>query len=278
MELRRLADEFPAEDIEWRIQQSGMKNGKPWAKILAYITNRAIMDRLDAVCGPENWRNEFSFAPFEGFMCGISIRIGEEWVTKWDGAEKSDIEPFKGGLSNAMKRAAVQWGMGRYLYHWDTAWADFDGQGVYSAKIENQWYKWSPPFVPAPKKGILDIPEPTHEELREPPMFAPEPDLHEARRKELDGWLLEMAGGVESEYKALLKRVSTFTGKDELEHFAESIGKLSTSKSWTNTTHHNAKTIYEAWKDLQKNKERHVDPAPEPGGLFPSSFGAEYIP
>ena len=40
---------------------------------LAYVTNRAIMERLDAVCEPQNWKNEFKPAPEGGILCGISI-------------------------------------------------------------------------------------------------------------------------------------------------------------------------------------------------------------
>ena len=45
---------FLEDDIEWRIQQQGLSNGMPWALVLAYVTNRAIMDRLDEVVGPEH--------------------------------------------------------------------------------------------------------------------------------------------------------------------------------------------------------------------------------
>jgi len=60
-ELRdALAAHFAPTDIEWRIGQAGKKDdGSIWAKAFAYITNRAIQDRLDAVVGPANWRNEF---------------------------------------------------------------------------------------------------------------------------------------------------------------------------------------------------------------------------
>lgn len=112
----KLAAPYPAEDIEWRVQQAGGFDKKPWALVLAYVTNRAIMQRLDDVLGPDNWRNQFDNAPGGGVMCGIGIRSGDEWITKWDGADKTDIEATKGGLSNSMKRAAVQWGIGRYLY------------------------------------------------------------------------------------------------------------------------------------------------------------------
>lgn len=50
-------------------------------------------------------------------------------VTKWDGAEDSDIEPIKGGLSDSMKRAAYQWGIGRVLYSLDTVWVDIERRG-----------------------------------------------------------------------------------------------------------------------------------------------------
>lgn len=111
-----LSAPFAPEDIEWRIQQSGMKGDKPWAMVLAYIENRAIQQRLDDVLGPSLWRNEFDKAPDGGVMCGLSIWANGGWVTKWDGAENTDVEAVKGGLSNSMKRAAVQWGIGRYLY------------------------------------------------------------------------------------------------------------------------------------------------------------------
>lgn len=117
MNLTDLAAPFPPEDIKHR--------QGPGGKQLPYVTARAIQDRLDAVCGPHNWKNEFR--PWEvgtpGVLCGLSIKIGDEWVTKWDGAEQTDIEAMKGGLSDAMKRAAVQWGLGRYLYQ-DGAVAD----------------------------------------------------------------------------------------------------------------------------------------------------------
>jgi hypothetical protein len=111
---------FDDKDIEWRAQRSGMsKANRPYAILLAYVTNRAIQDRLDQAFGIGGWKNEYARAPEGGVMCGISIKLEDEWITKWDGAENTDIEAVKGGLSNSMKRAAVQWGIGRYLYNLD---------------------------------------------------------------------------------------------------------------------------------------------------------------
>ena len=117
---------------------------------LAYVTNRAIMNRLDEVCGPENWKNEFKAAPDGGILCGISIKIGDEWVTKWDGAENTDIEAVKGGLSGAMKRAAVQWGIGRYLYKLEESWINANENGAYRGKTKDgTTFKWDAPSLPA---------------------------------------------------------------------------------------------------------------------------------
>jgi len=150
MNLKDLAKPFPAKDIEWRIQSSGKNDKGIWAMCLAYVTNRAIMDRLDEVCGPENWKNDFAPAPEGGILCGISIKCGDEWVTKWDGAENTQVEAIKGGLSSAMKRAGSQWGIGRYLYNLDTGWADIATNGKFSAKTkDNTWFKWNPPALPS---------------------------------------------------------------------------------------------------------------------------------
>lgn len=154
--LARLLEPFAAEDVEWRVQRSGVtKDGKPWAMVLAYITSRAIMTRLDEVVGAENWCNDFRSGPDGGVMCGISIRTdGNGWVTKWDGAHNTEVEPVKGGLSSATKRAAVQWGIGRYLYGLSEGFADISDRGAYRAKAKGKdgkevQFKWNPPALPA---------------------------------------------------------------------------------------------------------------------------------
>lgn len=128
-----LARPFAPEDLEWRIQVTTQDKSKGLA--VPYVTNRAIQDRLDDVVGPENWRNDYK--PWhkgdkkEAQLCGISIYLEDrkEWLTKWDGAEDTDIEPVKGGLSDSMKRAAVQFGIGRVLYKMNTVWVQIEQKG-----------------------------------------------------------------------------------------------------------------------------------------------------
>lgn len=195
LNLAGLNAAFAPDELEWRIQQSGIKNGRPWAKCLVYVTARAIFNRLDSCVGPENWclteptpvyaqsalykgtkynKTTYSFNVKElddpemqevpntllGFTMGISIRINGEWVTRYDGADVTDFEPFKGGISSAIKRAGVPWGIGRYLYTFDEGWANFGPEAKdskLSAAIYNkdssrtEYHNWLPPEIPADK-------------------------------------------------------------------------------------------------------------------------------
>ena len=144
-----LRENFHRDEIEWRIQSAGEKGGRIWALCVAYVTNRAIQQRLDEVVGPTNWQNEFRPGPDGGVICGLSVRVGTEWITKWDGAENTEIEGVKGGLSAAMKRAAVQWGIGRYLYDLGDSWANVHEHGRSRGKLKDGTaFRWDPPELP----------------------------------------------------------------------------------------------------------------------------------
>ena len=145
--LNKLRIPFPEEDIEWRIQQQGMSNGVPWALVLAYVTNRAIMDRLDDIVGPENWTNDFTQSPNGGVLCTLGVKVKDDWIYKTDGADNTEIEKVKGGLSNSMKRAGVQWGIGRYLYKLPTTFAKFESEGRFKTRINGSPYRWNPPAM-----------------------------------------------------------------------------------------------------------------------------------
>jgi hypothetical protein len=86
-----------------------------------YVTARQVADRLDAVVGPGNWETRFVVLDFTKQVVECTVTIF--------GQNKSDVgypnnpsrpeqeeEPFKAAYSDAFKRAAVQWGVGRFLY------------------------------------------------------------------------------------------------------------------------------------------------------------------
>lgn len=126
MNIKDLYKPFPAEKVSWRVGSTTADKTKGMA--LAYIDARDVMERLDEVCGSENWQNRYT-ATGEKTVCEIGIKIGEEWVWKANGAGDSATEAEKGALSDAFKRAAVLWGIGRYLYDLDTPWVALEARG-----------------------------------------------------------------------------------------------------------------------------------------------------
>lgn len=121
--MKELSRPFPDTEIEWRINQSGKKsNGEIWATILPYINARAVTSRLDEVVGAENWEDsyeEIEGKESSGILCSLSITWEGKTVTKTDGAGYTDVESIKGGISDALKRAAAKFGIGKYLYYLD---------------------------------------------------------------------------------------------------------------------------------------------------------------
>lgn len=120
---------FASEEIDWRIGNT--KADKTQAMALAYLDARTVMDRLDGVCGPDGWQCNYTPIPgHPSIICNLGIQMpGSEWLWKADGAGASDIEAEKGMMSDALKRAAVRWGVGRYLYDLDSPWVSIEPAG-----------------------------------------------------------------------------------------------------------------------------------------------------
>ena len=84
-------------------------------KDLDYITARVCMYILDDAVGLENWSCEYK--EIKGLlMCGVSIRVDGEWITKWSNGTEANFEEDKSIVSNSFKCACVLWGIGRDLY------------------------------------------------------------------------------------------------------------------------------------------------------------------
>jgi hypothetical protein len=127
-----LAKPFPASEIQWKVQS--VSRDRKRALVLAYLDARAIMDRLDAVVGPAGWTDSYEVYPVAetgnqqlARAKGSLTILG---VTKEDVGESSmttdQASSVKAAVSDALKRAAVKFGVGRYLYRLDATWVDYD--------------------------------------------------------------------------------------------------------------------------------------------------------
>lgn len=121
--VQALGAEFPADEIEFlpRAASGGQALGLP------YIDARDVMRRLDAVVGPGNWQFDFDVLDTHGKM--VRGKLTVLGATKCDAGEASqEEEPLKSAVSDALKRCAVHFGIGRYLYYLPKVWAPFDPQ------------------------------------------------------------------------------------------------------------------------------------------------------
>lgn len=167
---------FPPDVVSWRAQSLyGTK-----ALALAYIDARDVMRRLDEACGPENWQDSYVETPRGRVICTISLRIGKEWIAKSDGAGDTAVEGEKGGVSDAFKRAAVKWGIGRYLYDTPTVWAPCE---VREQGGKNVWKAWTADAVPMFSRALAGI---ATEEKKEP--------AHSGLKSEVRQFVREMNG------------------------------------------------------------------------------------
>lgn len=130
----RLKEPFDPSVVHWRIGHKS-KDGTS-AMVLAYVDARDVMKRLDDVMG-DDWQNRY---PYEG-CCEIGLKINGEWLWRANGAGETNVEGEKGQYSDAFKRAAVNWGVARYLYYLPTTWVKLDASGNFTAPGLPNWAK-----------------------------------------------------------------------------------------------------------------------------------------
>jgi hypothetical protein len=147
MNLEDLKKEIP---FKWRVQSANQYG----ASCVAYIDARDVQDLLDEVCGSQNWQCKYSEQKGNLFCSiGIFISTGGGQVTKWvwkeDCGTESNVEKQKGEASDAFKRAAVMWGVGRFLYSKDIV--------RLPTREKGKDYKGNPKYVPysESKQGFI---------------------------------------------------------------------------------------------------------------------------
>jgi len=123
-----LARPFDPSEIHWKPQTvSGHR-----ALVVAFVDARLIQDRLDEVVGVMGWQDHYEPLPDGSVVCRLQIRVGDEWITKQDvggpSEQPDEGDRRKAAFSDALKRAAVKFGIGRYLYRLKPQWVDYDPQ------------------------------------------------------------------------------------------------------------------------------------------------------
>jgi hypothetical protein len=104
---QELKKEIP---YKWRVQS--FSKHKPQATCVAYIDSRDVQDVLDKYC---NWSDRY-YSVNGMLFCEITIYADGIEYKRSDAGSESNVEAQKGQSSDAFKRAAVKFGIGRFLY------------------------------------------------------------------------------------------------------------------------------------------------------------------
>ena len=147
---KKLSAYFPEENIKWRISATTQDKTKGLA--VPYIDTRAIQNRLDDTLGIDGWK--VSYRPIDGgFICSLSLKLNNEWITKEDGANLTDYEKIKGGISGAFKRAASSgYGIGRYIYNIEPKWILVKRQN--NSYVPNEKISLPSVYLPKTKENL----------------------------------------------------------------------------------------------------------------------------
>lgn len=89
--------------------------------MLSYVDARDVAERLDHVLTPARWSFRTEAVPNTNVVHGsLAISVeGDQWTVREDHGypnSDSDEEPLKSATSDALKRCAVMFGIGRHLY------------------------------------------------------------------------------------------------------------------------------------------------------------------
>jgi hypothetical protein len=161
IDLQKLKEQFPRDQVSWRAQTVTKDGGKAMA--LAYIDARDVMERLDEVVGAASWQDRYEVHGGKT-ICYLSLYCegAEEWITKADGAGDTDVEADKGAISDAFKRAAVKWGIGRYLYDMPAIWVPCTSYEKNGRRYWKGWTKDPWQYVPNDLEKPPSIPKSSH--------------------------------------------------------------------------------------------------------------------
>lgn len=133
--IRELGRPFPPEALHWKVQAH--RPNQEMALVVVYVSARAVIERLNDAVGL-GWSTRFGpevlALPYfdlkdrqareeRGIACALHIFD----AVRMDVGTPSSTEPLKGMFSDALKRAAVQYGLGAYLYRFPRVRARMNG-------------------------------------------------------------------------------------------------------------------------------------------------------
>jgi hypothetical protein len=167
----KLSAPVPSGVISWR--QDGKvtaRDGKYFARFVAYIEANTVRERLDAVV-PGEWDLTLELLPpiqgedGDGTQCSFKARLQILGVIREDVGTGRD---YKQASTDAFKRAAVRFGIAHELYAYEQNWVEMDGDGRYAKPLEDPQAAYTRRYGKA-RPGIAVAPAVAPESPAAPP-------------------------------------------------------------------------------------------------------------
>jgi len=136
----KLAAPVSTDAISWR--QDGKvtaRDGKFFARFVAYVEASTVRDRLDTVV-PGEWDLTLELLPSlpgedeDPAQYAFKARLQVLGVIREDVGMGRD---YKQASTDAFKRAAVRFGVAHELYAYEQNWVEMDGDGKYARPVED---------------------------------------------------------------------------------------------------------------------------------------------
>ena len=127
---KQLAVPFHSYYVGWKGQAT--TRDKTRALAVPYVDARTVMDRLDQAVGMGNWSDAYRLVSAGDGEFAIECTLTILGVSKADVGtanehdDGSQASISKSAYSDALKRAAVKWGIARYLYRVPRQWVGYD--------------------------------------------------------------------------------------------------------------------------------------------------------
>src|SRR5215212_9973124 len=136
----KLAASLPAGVISWRQDgKSIARDGKHFARFVAYIEANTVRERLDSVV-PGEWDLTLELLPTGSGDDATEAAVSFKARLQVLGVIREDVgtgRDYKSAATDAFKRAAVRFGIAHELYAYEQNWVEVDGDGKYAKPLED---------------------------------------------------------------------------------------------------------------------------------------------
>jgi Rad52/22 family double-strand break repair protein len=87
----------------------------------------------------------------------LGLLVEGDWLWRSNGAGNTSFEGEKGAYSDAFKRAAVLWGVGRYLYSLTNPWVDIEERGRLTVIKQSEFAKLRQLLTGPPRRSAYAV-------------------------------------------------------------------------------------------------------------------------